>query len=295
MSPTSAILLSLLIVSAALAQSKPSEWKSNASGEYILRSFEHAPYPHPSRADGWKYGDKTFPRDPNYIDSTCGIVIPEGYKPGDTVDYVVHFHGWGNHVSKVITQYKLMEQLKAANVNAILIVPQGPRDASDSGGGKLELDKDAFAKLIGEVTTFLNAEGKIRTSKIGKIALAAHSGGYKVTAAITHLGGMNDHITDVLLLDASYGSLEWFEEWCAADKSHRLVSLFTDHLADENQTLMGLLEKAHVEYRKLDEAKLTDEQLKPRGPIFMHTKGPHNDVPVDYFGRLVATSALARK
>src|SRR6185436_12978172 len=107
-------------------------------GQFILRPFEHAPFPHKSRDEGHKYGKTFFPRDTNYADSTVGIVIPDGYQPGDTVDYIVHFHGWGNHVSKVIKEYKLMEQLKAAKVNAILLVPQGPKDASDSGGGKLE-------------------------------------------------------------------------------------------------------------------------------------------------------------
>ena len=122
--------------------------------------------------------------------------------------------------------------------------------------------------------------------------LAAHSGGYKVTAAILHHGGMPEHVTDVLLLDASYGSLEWFADWCKASPDHRLVSLFTDHLADENQSILDLLDAAGVQYRQLDEPKLTDDQLTARGPAFMHTKGPHDQVPIDYFGRLVKASAV---
>ena len=52
----------------------------------------------------------------------------------------------------------------------------------------------------------------------------------------------------------------------------------------------GLEER--ISYRQLDEATLTDEQLRPRGPVFIHTKGPHDQVPVDYFGKLVKTSSL---
>jgi len=175
------------------------------------------------------------------------------------------------------------QQLATAKANAILIVPQGPKDAADSGGGKLELDPGGFAKLIDEITAYLNAEGKIHTSKVGRIVLSAHSGGYKVAAAVLHLGGMDKNITDVLLLDASYGSLEWFADWCKADPSHRLVSLFTDHLTEENKELMGLLNQARV----LNEAKLSGEGFAARGATFMHTKGPHDQVPVDYFGRLL--------
>ena len=270
----------------SFGQTKPA-WQQLPEGQLILRPFENAPYPHSSRENGFK----NFPRDPHYVDSTVGIFIPADYQPGDAVDYIVHFHGHTNHVSNVFEKYKLPQQLVAAKVNAILIVPQGPKDAADSGDGKLELDPGGFEKLINEVTDYLNVEGKIRTKQIGKIALTAHSGGYKVTAAILHHGGLADHITDAILLDASYGSLEWFADWCNADPNHRLVSLFTDHLADENQQLTALLDKAGVKHRTLDEATLTDEQLLPRGPVFMHTKGPHDQVPTDYFGRLVKTSA----
>jgi hypothetical protein len=266
-------------------------WQKTPEGDVILRPFANAPYPHKSRENGFK-GSKTTYGPEHYADSTVGIVIPAGYQPGDRVDYVVHFHGHMNHVSNVLTKYKLPEQLAAAKTNAILLVPQGPTDAADSGGGKLELDPGGFAKLIEEVTAYLKAEGKIKTSSVGKIVLAAHSGGYKVTAAILHHGGMSEHVTDVLLLDASYGSLEWFADWCKASPDHRLVSLFTDHLADENQALMKQLDQANVKYRQLDEQKLTDDQLIARGPVFMHAKGPHDQVPIDYFGRLVKTGAV---
>lgn len=290
------ILLGLLVVVGvgampASANGAEAQWQKTPEGDVILRPFANAPYPHKSREGGFK-GGKTAYGPEHYTDSTVGIVVPAGYTPGDAVDYVVHFHGHLNHVANVLTKYKLARQLVDAKVNAILIVPQGPKDAADSGGGKLELDPGGFAKLIEEVTAYLEAEGKIKTTNVGRIALTAHSGGYKVTAAILHHGGMEKQITDVILLDASYGSLEWFAEWCKASSEHRLVSLFTDHLADENAAIMKLLDKAAVMYRQLEEGKLKDKELTARGPVFMHTKGPHDQVPVDYFGRLVGTSAL---
>ena len=298
MTPTPAIILTItLLATIATAQTQPAiepAWQSNINGQFILRPFEHAPYPHDSRKDGWTYHDKKFPRDPHYIDSTVGIVIPRDYKPADTVDYIVHFHGLSSHVAKVITQYKLMEQLADSKVNAILLVPQGPKDAQDSGGGKLEHDPGAFAKLIQEVTAYLNEQGKIHTDKIGHIALTSHSGGYKVTAAILHLGGMTDKITDVLLLDSSYGSLEYFADYLKSDPTHRLVSLYTDHLADANKELMGDLDKQKIPHITLDELALSDELLKQRTAIFMHIKGPHDQVPNQYFGRLIKTSALPK-
>jgi hypothetical protein len=286
-----AVVFAIPSTAPAAADAAAAQWQKTPEGDVILRPFANAPYPHKSRENGFK-GSKTTYGPEHYADSTVGIVIPAEYRPGDRVDYVVHFHGHMNHVSNVLTKYKLPQQLVAAKTNAILLVPQGPTDAADSGGGKLELDRGGFAKLIEEVTAYLKAEGKVRTTAVGRIVLAAHSGGYKVTAAVLHHGGMAEHITDVLLLDASYGSLEWFADWCKASPDHRLVSLFTDHLADENQALMKLLDQTGVQQRQLDEQKLTDDQLVARGPVFMHTKGPHDQVPIDYFGRLVKTSAV---
>jgi hypothetical protein len=284
------------IPSIVFAADPAAKWTSTPSGDVILRPFDGAPYPHASRADGYTSKNGTFPKDPHYVDSTVGIVIPKGYVPGDTVDYVVHFHGWSNHVSQVLEQYRMPQQLAASGVNAILLVPQGPKDAKDSSCGKLELDDGAFKRLISEVTKYLNAEGKIRTSNIGRIALSAHSGGYKVTARILHQGGLTDHISDVLLLDASYGNLEDFAEFCANDRHARLISLHTEHLDAANKELMGLLDKAHVPYRELPEDAVSADSLSPRGVTFISTKLAHNEVPMKsaYFERLLATSALPK-
>ncbi|MEA2709378.1 MAG: hypothetical protein QOF78_1979 [Phycisphaerales bacterium] len=270
-------------------------WEETEFGQLILRPFKSAPYPHESRDAGFKGKTKEFPRDPHYTDSTVGIFIPAHYvaRADDAVHFVMYFHGHGNNVAKTLAEYKMPQRFSAAKINAILIIPQGPRDAPDSGGGKLELDRGAFATLITHVQTFLLDQRKIRAKQVGNVALAAHSGGYKVAAAVLDHGGMAEHVTDALLFDSAYGSLEWFSAWCAAERSHRLVSIFTEHLADENEQLMALLDKAGVPYARLDESKLTDDQLRARQPIFMPTTAGHGYVPSKFFTQLLSTSALA--
>ena len=180
--------------------------------------------------------------------------------------------------------------------NAILIVPQGPKDAQDSGGGKLEHDPGAFAALINEITAFLVQEGKIHTKRIGHIVLTAHSGGYLVTGAILKHGGMDAAITDVLLFDASYGELEAFADWAKKDTSHRLVSLFTEHLASANFQLLTLLRQRHVAFETILEPELNEIFLTPRRPLFIHTLDlPHDEVMQKrhYFELFLRTSALA--
>jgi hypothetical protein len=226
-----------------------------------------------------------------------GIVIPDGYQAAeDAVNYVVHFHGHSNHVTKVLEMFKLGEQLAASKANAILLVPQGPKDVPDGGDGKVELDQDGLKNLLEEVTQFLHGEGKIKTDRIGKVVISAHSAGYRVAASVLDHGGMGEHVTDVLLLD-SLGSvhMDWFAKWCtAAGDGRRLVSLFGDHRKPNAQRFMEMLDAAQLKYDLLDEKTVTPEQLGRRGVILVPVTLEHNDVPVktEFFRRLLETSAL---
>jgi len=277
------------------------DWLTTPDGQYVYHAFASAPYPHSSRAQG--YSKKTghdvmlYSVEDHYSDSTVGIFIPTTFKQTSATNFVVHFHGWNHRVPKVFEEYKLAPELVASKVNAILLVPQLPRDAPDSGGGKLELDQNGLRNLLTDVISYLQTQNKITSPEIGKVAITAHSGGYKTAAAVLHLGGLKDHITDCLLFDSSYGSLEYFTEWAAASPSHRLVSFFTKHLQSANEELMGLLDKAHVPYKKLTEADLAPDgaALAPRGVYFIPTTLAHDEVVSKnhYFSLTLSTSALA--
>lgn len=275
---------------------KNPQWVTSSEGQLLLRWFKNAPYPHPSRADGFKTGDKVFSAAEHYSDSTVGIFIPKGFKPRPATDFVVHFHGHNNHVSRVFQQFDLQKQFVKSGLNAVLVVPQGPKDATDSGCGRLDLDSGAFKALMEEITRFLYADGKLRSEKIGRIALTAHSGGYRVTSQILDHGGMEPNITDVLLFDASYGNLNGFADWCSRVKGRRLVSIFTDHLAGENVWLMSLLQKRKYSFNVMMEDDLKTMPLTGRAGFFIHTvELEHNDVvgKRDYFAKFLYSSALA--
>jgi len=291
-----AYLLSTMNI--ANAQESTSAWVSSPLGDTIIRPFAHAPYPHASRENGHIYQGKKYEAATSYSDSSVGIFVPAGYQPGQVVDYVIHAHGWNNHVSQVLDHYRLREQLSASGVNAILIVPQGPRDAPDSGGGKLELDKGAFKELLTEITDYLVKCRRIHTHTIGKIVLSTHSGGYAVTGAILHHGGLTDHITDVLLFDSSYGSLDWFVDWVAAGRKRRLVSIFTEHLASENFMLISSLQARRFPFTTQMVPDMTDEALEKRHAIFLHTRDiEHDEIiqKIDLFDRFLRTSALPQR
>jgi hypothetical protein len=253
-------------------------WFTTDDAQIILKDFPTAPFPHPSRADGWTNKTGTKFSAEKYRDSTVGIVIPRSFKPSKQLDLIVHFHGHSNYLASVLDNYHLAAEVVASGRNAILIVPQGPREAADSNFGKME-DAGGFEAMVRDVVKYLHDEKKIPTTDIGKITITAHSGGYNAASAVIAVGGLSDHITDVLLFDASYGNLERFADWIAAGKNRRLISIFTAHLASANVELTAMLHKRNVNYDSLIDENLTPVLLAPRRAIFIHTLDlAHDDV-----------------
>ena len=279
--------LCLLGLAAMALQS--SVWKSSEYGDLALVPFKSAPFPHVSREHGFQYETMFYPREGHYDDSTVGVFIPKQFKPTKAVNFVVHFHGWNNHVQQVFEQYDLARQMQLSGLNAVLLVPQGPRDANDSGDGKLQNDPGSLTALLNEAVAFLVKEGRVPAgAQLAHVALTAHSGGYLVTTYIVDRKELADKMTDVILFDSTYGGLPAFADYCAADPNHRLISICTEHLGHENARLIALLQKRHVKTRVLFEEDLTDAEVAKRGPlIVLTTTLEHNDVisKRDYFAK----------
>ena len=252
-----------------------------------LHRFKNAPFPDESRSAGHTYDGKFYSTEEHYSDNTVGIYIPPGFKPGKAIDFVVHFHGWNNHVSNVFDRYQLKRQFNETGLNAILLVPEGPKDAPDSSGGKLERVPGAFKLLMEEILTYLKEQKRIPDANlVGKITLTAHSGGYNVVSAILKRGGITSNITDVVLFDASYGGLDGFIDWSTERRGRRLVSIFTEHLAVRNYEMLTMLKSKQADFIAIMDKELTPIKLSPRKPIFIHTTDiVHDEVMQkrDYF------------
>src|SRR5262249_18067174 len=146
-----------------------------------------------------------------------------------TNDFVVHFHGWRQHLPGVLDHYKPIEQLVESRRNAILIVPQGPKDAPDSFDGKLE-DEAGFSRFMSEVIQTLKQKSalKKKDAAIGQLILSGHSGGYQVISSIVDRGGLTDHVKEVWLFDALYAQTDKFLAWFEKGNK-RLIDIYTDH------------------------------------------------------------------
>ena len=116
-------------------------------------------------------------------------------------------------------------------------------------------------------------------NRVGHITLTAHSGGYNAVSEIAAKGGLSDHITDVLLFDASYGGLDATPTGSLQARIVGSSASSPRHLAPANFELLTLLKKAGTKYDLTMEKDLSDGFLKQREALFIHTEDlPHDEI-----------------
>ncbi len=84
---------------------------------------------------------------------------------------------------------------------------------------------------------------KIKSTTVGNIILARHSGAYRVISFCLMRGGLTNNISDVMLFDALYGQAEKYAHWIDNYKE-RFINIYTDSGGTKNETenLMADLE-----------------------------------------------------
>ncbi len=260
------------------AESLPNAY--SAYGQLILTSLASAPFPHPARAKGHQYKDQFYPATEHYADSTVAIFVPHSLRENGRLDFVVHFHGWNNHVNEVLRRFKLIEQLALSGRNAVLVVPQGPRNAPDSSGGKLE-DAGGFKRFMAEVMETLKLKSSLKNKDvaIGDIILSGHSGGYQVISSILDRGGLTGQVKEVWLFDALYARTDKFLAWFDQQPG-RWLNIYTEHggTKQETEQLMAKLKQRSTTFLEAQEAEINPVDLRKKAPIFLFTALEHNDV-----------------
>ncbi len=293
------ILLSVLLV--CLAASLPAQTLPERYAEYgklIVVKLDSAPFPHPDRAQGHTYQNELYTVEKSYSDNSVAIFVPKGFRQTDQTDFVVHFHGWRHQFVSSLSEYKLIEQFVNSGRNAILIVPQGPYDAPDSFGGKLE-DENGFKRFMGDVVTTLRERGVIRTGAIGNIILSGHSGGYQVISSIVARGGLSEYVKEVWLFDALYARTDKFMDWYKHYPGRRLIDIYTLHggTKEETEKLIASLKtaKPEIPFLAKNEADVTASDLRKNRLIFIYSALEHNEVVFkqDQFREYLKTSRLA--
>lgn len=267
-----------------------------SQGQLVLTNLASAPFPHSSRTNGHHYSGQFYPAEKHYQDNRVAIAIPAWLRPGPTLDFVVHFHGWHNNVTNALRQFALQEQLEASQRPAILVLPEGPRDAPDSSGGRLE-EPEAFARLMSDVLRVTQSALHTQAG-LGRITLSGHSGGYRVIGWILHHGGLAEHIQEVFLFDAIYAQTDHFLAWVGGDQRRRLVAIYTNDggTLKETRALMRALQGKGIAFQELEDQADTPSRWPAANILFLHTDLEHNDVMAKrrHFERFLRITPAAR-
>lgn len=241
----------------------------------------NAMFPDTARAAGHQYQGKQFPAALHYNDASVLVHVPAHFKPSKPFELVFWFHGWYNHIDSATAYFHLLEQFDASGRNAVFVFPEGPKNAPDSYGGKLE-QPGVFDGLVQEVLTSLQREKVLKKKQLPlttdlAITLAGHSGAYRVISKIIAY----TNIEEVLLFDALYGGNENYMKWMAASEKHRLINIYTkDGGTRENSLLVAkeLKNKWNLNPVLVNEKDLTNWHFVNHRILFIDSHQQHNEV-----------------
>ena len=250
------------------------------TGKIIRFTSTNAMFPDTARENGHDYNGKHYDAITNYSDSSVLIYVPEHFSPGKKINLVFWFHGWGNNIDSACKQYGLLDQFETSGRNAVFIFPEGPKNAPDSYGGKLE-QASVFQQLTKEVVTKLAEKKLIKPVSNFRIddydiSLAGHSGAYRVISRIIN----KNPVSEVILFDAMYGGNDAYLQWLSVPE-HRFINIYTKDggTFDNSHFIMNkLTDSLHVSMVSVEEETVNEKLLRSNNKVFIFSKQAHNDV-----------------
>lgn len=250
------------------------------TGRLIRFSTSYSMFPDTARSKGHFYNGNYYDAATHYSDSAVLIYVPGHFTPQKKINIVYWFHGWGNNIDSACRQFQLLEQFEASGRNAVFVFPEGPKDAPDSYGGKLEqpvffqlLTKEVVEKLFENSIIKLKNNFQINDYAI---TLAGHSGAYRVISRIINYSP----VTEVILFDAMYGGNDAYLQWLSRPE-HRFINIYTKDggTYDNSQYIMHQLsDSLKVPFISIEEEALGETVLRNNQKLFIFSKSGHSEV-----------------
>jgi hypothetical protein len=234
----------------------PVEW---AFSELV--AFDNSPFPYQGEVpgqgvpfldvvDGNRRGH-TSPRGgvywerPTYSDRRTLLYLPKGFDASRPALIVAFFHGNRSLLWRdVHDRQQVPRQLAESGLNAALVAPQFAVDALDSSAGKF-WQPDKFARFLDEAAGRLaelhgdqQSRGKFAAARV---VIVAYSGGYHPAAFAATLGGADDRLLGMILIDAPYADEDMFADWVATHRSNVFFATTYAAAARRNNTLLKQL------------------------------------------------------
>jgi hypothetical protein len=260
--------------------------------ESALVKFQNSPFPFEGMVpekdkpfldveDGGRRGHNSarggiYWEDETYSDRRALLSIPAGFDPRRKAVIVVFFHGNEARLERdVRDRQQVPQQVADSGLNAVFVAPQFAVDALDSSAGHF-WEAEVFARFLHEASGHLaELYGNDRAQPIFDrmpVVLVAYSGGYFPAAWSLAVGGADDRIRGLVLLDALYGEDDKFADWLAARHSNAFFfSAYSDSSRDGNAEMQSLLTERHIRFSTSPPSRLKD------GTVAFFDAGP--DLP----------------
>ena len=184
---------------------------------------------------------------------------------------IVFFHG---HLAKlgrdVLDRQMVPAQISTSAINAVLVAPQFAINAQDSSAGKF-WEPGAFNRFVRESVNKLAAlhgDGRAAQAFANMpIVIVAYSGGYLATSWCLRVGGVQNPVRGVVLLDALYGEVDKFAGWIEKNQTRFFVSAYTASTESNNASLKAILARKIIAF----ETNLNQQNWQ-HGVTFLSTK-----------------------
>jgi hypothetical protein len=224
------------------------------------------------------YEGKTYSALEHYNDSSTYVFIPDYFDKTKPFHFVLWFHGWNNNIDTALKQYLLIQQFYAANLNAIFVFPEGPKNAPDSYAGKFE-KPNTFNYFMKDICSFLLKRNILsKHNKTYDIIYSGHSGAYR--AICYSLLYSSYPCRGILLFDALYAEQEKFSMYLQIHNSCKMINIYTDNggTLQNSINLSSDMAAWGWKFVNKEEANFMKEDLKEYSYVFLHSKVQHNDV-----------------
>jgi hypothetical protein len=185
-----------------------------------------------------------------YSDRSTLLAVPRHFVPAKPAVIVVFFHGNSATLEHVVVEHqRVVAQLEASGINAVLVAPQFAVNALDSSAGNF-WTPGIFACFMSEAAQQLAALTSAKPAQFNTmpIVLVAYSGGYNPAAYVLKNGDADGRLLGVILLDAVFGESDIFARWIAGHAARSFfVSAYGPSSASGNAAIIDLLSRDDVE------------------------------------------------
>ena len=205
---------------------------------------------------------RVYWQDETYSDQRSLVYFPAGFDLAKPAVVVVFFHGNAATLERdVVARQGVPRQLAASGLNAVLLAPQFAVDALDSSSGRF-WTQGGFGRYLdeasGKLAEVYGDPGARDAFARLPVVIVAYSGGYNAAAYAAGVGGIDERLAGVVLIDALYAEEDRFADWIARNHGHAfLFSAYTKSAAASNATLRTLLDERAVPYTRRRPKRLT--------------------------------------